>query len=221
MDGPRTGSGPGLSARWCVCKPSRGGLPRLPTAALPGEPAVADESCGSVFNVGYSKPGTATGHPPDLPRDARGGHGGRRGRPGSVPRWQAPGPSAVAFPCFSKGPRKRGRAPLLVPGPLPSAGPAAAWGRCSTAAPDVGNPPGLGRSAPRLEPPPNQGPSPSTTRGPIGHISGQAKGCPSLSSVRPPDPARPQTGQDTGQTRSTDRVGACQPHRGLPCGRSN
>jgi hypothetical protein len=60
-------------------------------------------------------------------------------------------------------------------------------------------------------------PTPSKTRGPIGHISGQAKGCPiSRASVRPPDHARPQTRQATGQSRSTSLWNAAGPVSPLP-----
>lgn len=67
------------------------------------------------------------------------------------------------------------------------------------------NPLRLGRSAPRLYPPPRFGSRVEQDQGATRSNSGQDHSLPELpASVRPPDHARPQTGQATGQTRSAD-----------------
>jgi hypothetical protein len=49
---------------------------------------------------------------------------------------------------------------------------------------------------------PGPEPASSKTGGPLGHIAARSKTCPrSRASLRPPDHARPQTRQDTGQNR--------------------
>lgn len=52
---------------------------------------------------------------------------------------------------------------------------------------------------------PGLGPASSKIRGPLDHIAVRLKDLTELpASVRPPDHARPQPGQDTDQSRSTD-----------------
>lgn len=77
----------------------------------------------------------------------------------------------------------------------------------------------LGRSAPRLYLPPRSGSRVEQDQGATRAHCGQVKSLPELpTSVRPPDHARPQTGQATGQTRSADmrHQGSAESVRSLP-----